>query len=65
MQYVVTIVDPATGLRVLSTRSVFDSEDDARKYASDIHATNVPVVVGGDFRGLRFDGAERLRDLGR
>lgn len=41
----------------LATRRVFNTYDEAEKYAATISESRDPVVVEGDFANLRFEGA--------
>lgn len=58
-----TLEDGSPGPYVLGTRTVFDDEEQARGYAQGIAPGREPLVVSGDFRGLRFE-TERATQFG-
>jgi len=51
------------GPYILATRTVFDLRSDAVYYARSINSHREPIVVVGDFSGLRFGELERIRRL--
>lgn len=52
--------DGGPGDFTLATRTLFPTKEEAEKYASGIHESRQPLVVGGRFNELRNDSSERF-----